>query len=79
MIFADDEPVVAFETIGRHGKIIGRRHALVDATGEIVFRAVAGTEISFVAIDDGLGLVVRDTAEMRADADKDEIFRLDGP
>src|SRR5579883_3106127 len=44
-VLADAHDGVAHEGVGRHGQIVGRRHALEDAAREVVARAVARAEI----------------------------------
>src|SRR5271165_3969581 len=68
---ADPHPGVGEEGIVRHGEIEWR-WALADAPGGVVDRAVAGTEPALV-----LALVPkRHAAQMRADSDHDQPFRL---
>src|ERR1700676_346576 len=45
-IFADADDLVADEAMGRYRQIGGRRRILEHAAGQIVFRAVAGTEVA---------------------------------
>src|SRR5579872_6588935 len=81
-IFADAQRLVIGIMMRRHGQIERRRNALKHAAGEIVSRAVARAEIAARPIGDGVagaGIrhVFRDAAEMGANADDHQIFRLD--
>src|SRR6185312_7346274 len=77
-ILADPDLSVADEVVGRHGKVVRRRHVLEHAAREVVARAVARAEIAALpgrAHRAGLRLEFRETTEMRADADQHEILR----
>src|SRR5688572_24111859 len=67
---------IGFEGVGRHLQI-GRRGAAADATGRVVFRAVARAEpAAELAARLRRLLALRHAAEMRAYADQDQPFRL---
>src|SRR5712691_8338909 len=76
---ADLDGGVGGEFVGRHGEVL-RRRALADARRGIVDRTVAGAEPSLIGPAVVARLVAeRNAAEMGADADDDEPFRLFDP
>src|SRR5882672_208407 len=82
LVFADEDLAFRKEGVRWHPEIVGRGLVLVDPPGEIEERPVAGAvEAAFPVAGEGLGprlqAVLRRAAEVRADADDDEILRLD--
>src|SRR6266550_408131 len=66
---ADLDLAVGEKFVGRQRKV-GRRRALPDASGRVVDRAMAGTEITVI----GTLVGERNATEMRADGDQDLPF-----
>jgi hypothetical protein len=52
-IFADSDCPLVYQTVRRHRQIVGRRHALEDASGEIVLGSMAWPEVAAEPV--GLG------------------------
>src|SRR6185503_16765819 len=85
-IDADHDVSVVREAVGRNLEIDWRRDARKDAPGEIELRAVAGTEESARPVRRQHAVracarreaILREAAEVRADAEQHEVLGLDG-
>src|SRR5581483_1021222 len=80
-ILADAQLGVLDEAVRWHRQVVRRRHTLEDAAGQVVARAVAGTEEAARPVGAEVAARVnaqlRDAAEMGADADDDQIVGLE--
>src|ERR1051326_5938018 len=81
-IFADAQRGVVDEVVRRPRQFGGPRHAAIDATGRVIFGAVARTEIAADPVRHRRGLTgirieQRNAAEMGADTDQHAEFRLE--
>lgn len=81
-ILTNPQDSVADHAIRWRGEIIWRRHALVDAAGQVEFRAVARAEKPSGPVRGRLDIargriIERNAAEMRADADENGVGGID--
>src|SRR6185369_7130861 len=80
--FTDQQPAVGEERVGRHFEVVGRGLVLEHAAGQVEGGAMAGAQEAAHPVLGQRGLrarleaIGRRAAEVRADADDDEVFGL---